>query len=397
MSTDPGFGVLDTGFRAKTLTDVQGEINDAILNKVSPTMNLQADTVIGQLVGIFADQITQCWESQQALFASYDPNSACGVPLQNIARFNNIEQLPATPSLVSLRLELNPGATVPAGSQARNAVTDAIFETIDPVTNATASTAFFDVDSRSVDTGPIAGVSGDINIIETPVAGWLSVTNPLDATLGTEIESCQAFRARRLEVLAASGKATLEALVAAVRLVPGVTQVFGIENASPSNPDANGLPAHSFEIVVLGGDDQAIADTIWETKAGGIQAFGSTTVVVTDSQGFLHDIGFSRPNLLDYYIEIDINVNSTVFGDGVQANGEQLVKEALVAYGDALQIGEDILVNPFGCAAYNVAGVTNVAAFRVDTINPPVNTADIAIFFRDLALFDTSRIVVNVI
>ena len=396
MSEDPGYGVITTGFRAKTLPVVQSELNDSLLNTISPTLNTQADSVVGQTVGIVSEQITQLWEQAQALYASLSPTFATGASLDHILALTGAKRLVATPTKVSLQVTLDPGATLLAGSQARSTTNDEIYETLAAVTNATASAAIFDVDAQALNTGPIFAAANTLTIIETPSVGWTAVNNPLDGITGTNDETDAEARARRIEILSLQGKATPEAIRANLLDVDGVTSTIVIENTTPV-VDANGLPPHSFEAMVSGGEDQAIADRIWDTKAAGIQAFGTTIVGVTDSTGFGHSIGFSRPTDVDYYIELDVSINSSIFGGGQSATGVALVQEALADTGNALQIGEDILIVTFSCAALMVPGVTNATNIRIDTITPPVNTADIAVPFREIALFDTSRIVVNIV
>jgi len=216
--------------------------------------------------------------------------------------------------------------------------------------------------------------------------------NSLDAVVGREIETDADFRIRRIELLRVTGAGTMEAIRARVREVDDVIQAFIFENVTMVT-DINGLPPKSFEVVVSGGDDQEIADVIWLCKPAGIETFGSTSMSVLDSMGFLHTVNFSRPTEVPIWIELTVTKNPVTF----PIDGEAQIKAALKAYGDALQIGDDVIALQFKCVPLSVGGVVDVTIFKIDTINPPVNTGNISVLFRDLATFDTSRITVTVV
>jgi hypothetical protein len=225
---------------------------------------------------------------------------------------------------------------------------------------------------------------------------------PGAATIGRDIETDAELRLRREELLRITGAGTLEAIRAAVRAItdPDVLQAFVIENETDVT-DGFGRPPHSFEVIVVGGDDQEIGQTIFDTKPIGINTYrvpgaDGRTVQVTDSQGTVHDINFSRGNDIRMYTIIDVTVDQATFGGGNQAAGEQQVKEALKELGDNLQIGEDVIIMQFACAAIEVAGVVDVTSTKIEDTTPPTNTANIPIADRDYATFSTSDIVVNV-
>lgn len=226
--------------------------------------------------------------------------------------------------------------------------------------------------------------------------GLVAGMNDDDSTLGRDLETDQDFRIRREELLQVSGAGTLEAIRAAVRQVPNVTQAFAFENVTlVTNPD--GLPGKSFEVVVSGGDDTAIAQAIFDSKGGGIESFrdpgpNGVTVAIEDSQGTSHDINFSRSTDVQMFTDVDVTVDGLLFGGGNQAAGEQQVKEAIATLGQQQDIGEDVTILRYQCEPLGVAGVLDVGLTEVDTVFPPTNTSNIVIGFRSLANFDTSDI-----
>jgi hypothetical protein len=216
--------------------------------------------------------------------------------------------------------------------------------------------------------------------------------NTLDADPGQNIETDEELRIRREELLRGIGAGSLEAIRARLLLLDDILQVFIFEN-DEDTVDINGLPPHSFETVISGGDEQEIADEIFASKPVGIDTYGSTSKQVEDSQGFFHTIEFSRPTDEDIYIDVTVQIDA---GD-YPTDGDDQIKTALVAEGDTLLIGEDVIALRFKAIPLDIAGVIDVTVFEIDTITPPVNTGNIVMGIRDLARFDTSRITVTTV
>jgi uncharacterized phage protein gp47/JayE len=231
--------------------------------------------------------------------------------------------------------------------------------------------------------------SGTANSVLGLTAEEIAGMNALDADPGRNIETDPDFRARRDSALRSTGSATVEAILAALILTDDVEQAFVIENVT--NVPVDGVPAKAFESIVLGGTDSDIADTIWREKPAGILAHGSTIVTVTDSQGFDHDIGFTRPSEVRIYLRYDVTIDSNLY----PADGDDQIKAAAVAYANTLQIGQDAIALEFQAVALNIAGVIDVPLFRIDTTTPPTGTSNITITTRQLASVDTGDVTVN--
>jgi uncharacterized phage protein gp47/JayE len=155
--------------------------------------------------------------------------------------------------------------------------------------------------------------------------------------------------------------------------------------------DANGIPAHSFMPIVLGGISTNIAQAIWENKPLGIRSYGNTIVTIYDSQGFPHDIGFERPNPVPIYISLDLTTNSEFPQDG-----EQVIKDAIAAYMEAnFGIGEDVIYSRLYTPINSVPG-HYINSLTIGTSPSPVGTSNIPIAFNELFSLDPNNIVITV-
>ena len=238
--------------------------------------------------------------------------------------------------------------------------------------------------------GPIEQSPNTITTISTPVLGWDSVTNPISAVAGRYVETDEELRERFRVSKFERASNILEALYSALINLDTVEQVVIYENDTDV-VDANGIPAHSFMPIVLGGISTNIAQSIWENKPLGIRSYGNTSVTIYDSQGFPHDIGFERPNPVTIYIDLDITTNSDF-----PQSGEQAIKDAIAAYMEAqFGIGEDVVYSRLYTPINSVAG-HQVNSLTIGTSPSPTGTVNIPIAFNELFSLDPNNIVITV-
>lgn len=248
------------------------------------------------------------------------------------------------------------------------------------VANLTQTTASFD------DVGPGVAPAGTLTEIVTPVGGLNRGINVSDADVGREIETDNELRARRATTLQVAGAGTVEAIRSRLLDLEGVTTALVFENDTNAT-DGEGRPAKSFEAVVQGGDDQAVADLLWEVKPAGIETFGSITLAVEDSLGNNQDVSFSRPTEVPIYIEVDLTTNLNFPANGIATAQAALVERGSEAFG----IGDNVIVYPkLICALDSIAGITDIA-IRVGTASSPTLDDNISIDPDEIATFDSAR------
>jgi hypothetical protein len=233
-------------------------------------------------------------------------------------------------------------------------------------------------------------ISGTANTVLQFPAYVIKGFNEADTHVGRLLETDPDLRARRERLLRALGSGTVEAIRARLLEVADIIQAFVVENDADVC-STEGLPPHSFEAIVEDGADADIAQVIWDNGPIGISSYGAESETVTDSQGFTHAIKFSRPTPVRIYMIVEVTTNADFPADGIQQ-----VKDALAAYGDLVQIGEDLVALRFHSVPFSVAGVIDIPTFLMDIVDPPVSTANVSIAYRDIATFDTADIDVTV-
>ena len=424
-----------------------------------PDGSIPADSVAGQRIGLHAERMAELWEIGQALSSSFDPDGATGRALDILCaitgtvrnqerRTTGAVALTGDPAtvvpagatvsipVVGTRFDVDANATLVAlsawtvntayalGDRVKNGVSPArVYQAMaagtsalvgsgpsgtgSAIADATVTWSYVGDGTAAIDAtitaqvpGPFAALTGQITSIESPVSGWLSVRNMSDALVGAYVETDASLRNRRQAELAGRGNGPVPAIRADIlRIGQGtanaVLDCIVFENYTDI-VDVNGIPPHSFEAVVLGGLDADIRQVIFDTKPVGIRPHGGVTGTVTDSTGISHIIKFTRPTVYSIWIEIDVTYNAATWPlDGVaQVNAAIL---AALTPANGYTLGKDVTVWGIGAGVDVVPGVLNVTAIRLGTAPAPVGTADIPIGIREVALFDSARILVTAV
>lgn len=242
-----------------------------------------------------------------------------------------------------------------------------------------------------IDAGFIQIFSETLTVIENPLVGVESCSNLLDITPGQDIETDPALRVRADKSVATAGAATVESIRASLLEIDEVSDCMVFENDEMVD-DADGRPPKSFEAVVLGGDDQEIADEIWFVKGAGIETFGTESMEIIDSMGIPHTMNFSRPIQIPIYVSIE---NLVVDDEAFPEEGEEAIKEAIVTF--ALRewtIGKDVIYNRLHCPIADIEGVVDYDLY-IGVAASPTDQDNIAIANNEVSLFDTSTIEVS--
>lgn len=238
----------------------------------------------------------------------------------------------------------------------------------------------------------------EAGVLVFPVSsiGSTTVTNRQKWITGRLREEDNELRNRFYASRGGKGNATVEALFSKLVALSNVQSAYVEENYTEVT-NANGLPSKSFEATVKGGSDIEVANTIWQTKPAGIRPFGNTSFIVTDSQNIPQTIFFSRP--IDAYIHV--RVVYQIYSEEIfPSNGQQMIANAVKAYGDSLGLNEDVNPQRIMAAIYqSVAGIGSLQVSVGRTSSPsdtPVyQSTSIPIARKEEAVFDLSRISVS--
>lgn len=353
---------------------------------------LDPDSKDGQMVALYALGIHDANNTAIAVYNGQSPATGIGNGLSSNVKINGIYRDPANNSTVDLLITGTIGLEITNGS-ARDA--NSIIWTL-PASVVIGTDGTVLVTATSATAGAVAALAGTVTSINTPTRGWVSVTNPNAATVGTAAETDAALRIRQAQSVALASVTPFDALDGAIANISGVTRHKLYENDTGA-VDANGLPPHSITAVIDGGDATEIATTIQLKKGQGVTPNGTTQITVADKYGNPHVIGFNRPVPVPVYIAISLQA----FTGYTTQIGED-IKVAIAAYINALTIGDDVLLSRvyspanLGVVSGGESRYYDITSLQIGKSAATVAAANITIGYSESATCDVSNIDITV-
>lgn len=348
---------------------------------------LGADSQDGQFAAAFAQALFDTASLGASDYNSFAPVTAQGTGLSRVVKINGLSRVVANYSTVNLDIGGTEGTTL------TNCIAVDSFQQQWSIPTVTIpNTGTITVTATALTIGAIQADANTITGLFTPTQGWQTVNNPAAATPGTGVESDAALRARQAVSTSNPSLTVFQGTLGAVANVPDVTKVKGYENPTNST-DANGLPPHSFAVVIVGGDAMAIAQAIQIHKTPGTQTVGTTSEVVYDSNGM--------PITIHFYVATQATINCTVTINtlvGYTSAYAALIQEAISAAIAAYPIGADIVLTQLYVAAYLIgtpAGATfQIVSIQISKNSDPLGNSNVQLLFNEVGVCDASSVVV---
>jgi len=298
---------------------------------------LTPDTQDGQWIAIQAKAIN---DENMAIVATYQnqsPATAQGAGLSINVKINGINRDVPTRSTAPITLTGQAGKGIVNGIVGDNQNLNT--QWLMPGTITIPGGGSITVTGTCTTPGAIPASAHTLVNILTPVAGWQASDNPEAATLGAPSENDAQLRARQRISTNLPAQDALSAIAGAVANVTGVQSVKALEN-DEGTTDLDGLPPHSFAIVVQGGSIQSIVNAIGLKKPPGTQTYGNTSGIYVDAYGIDHAINFSIPQQQT----IDTSLTITALDNYQSAIGDEIVN-AMTTYINTLTAGDDVLIS----------------------------------------------------
>jgi len=394
--TTPAFD--GTGLAIPQYTDEVAAMNGDLQGEIRSDLDLDPDQPMGQIVGIVCSAVVQGYEDLQSVYDAMDPDNAEKAALDNLCALTGTKRDLDLRGQVAVDCVLSAGTVVPATAQVA-LDTDAtnvwqVSSSFKAPSNGTYRLTFI-----AVNVGAVLAPAHHLTTIVTPVTGWTSATNPVDATPGALTETDPDLRIKRVEELAAQGAANISATSAAAEKITGVISATTLQNKTMA-VDSNGLPPKSYRLIIWdgvtpGAADQDILNCVLANQPCGIQPDGAITGTATDDLGNVWPVAFTRAPQTAITVVITIVKDSTF-----PAGGGAALQAAIVADGmENRKVGQVASVDRTKavCFARNDDGtfkIPGIVSITLCTLNG--GGVDISPGPLGIATYDTSRTTVNV-
>lgn len=357
--SDNGFIMDANGIQmpdsAKVLAQVQAWWTAAL----GDTLNTNPATPQGQIMASEAAAVQD--KNSQLLYLAnmFNPLTADGQWQDALAKIYFLTRQPARATVVQVLCTGLAGTVIPGSDTSTN---PAQVQTADGQTLTCQETGTIDdngtvtLQFAAVQTGPVEIAAHAVNSIVQAIPGWDTVDNPLAGVTGQDVESRTAFEARRYASVALNARSVAGAVYARVGQLPGVLDLVVRQNRgdSPIVVDGVTFAPHSIFVSVLGGENDDIAQAIYDSLSAGCDYNGDTSVVVTDAvTGAQETVTFTRPDTMRVGVSVTLRKNGQT-----PSNAVQLIQEAVVSnfYGesstacntsDRVHMGDDLYASRF--------------------------------------------------
>jgi len=274
-------------------------------------INLDSNSPDGQIIGIFAlakqdflDLIVQDYNSK-------DPDQAVGAALDAVCALCGIYRKGGTYTKVTVQITNDRTVDLVGLDTSANPYTVADqngneFQLIEGETALAAGT--HNLNFRAKNIGAVQVQADTITTAVTIVLGVTAINNPAGPyENGVDQETDAQLRLRRQKSTSGPAQGFLSSLRAGLLALDGVTSCLVFEN-NTGEEDENSVPGHSIWVIVDGGDDDEIAETIYKYRNAGCGMKGTEIVQVTQVDGSVFPIYFDRAVESDLYVRFEIDV-----------------------------------------------------------------------------------------
>ena len=394
------FGMTNTGFKPKRFADVLDSLTNRIKSISNPDtgeypfVNETADGLLLQVTSVIAEEIAICWEQAYLASVQYDPQNASGVALRGLVQINAINPSYGSYTQLPVTLRGTSGTVIPEGSRISNTDGSQVYQTpvsiVIPASGETVSNFI------CTEVGPKDPEPGTIIQIQTPIFGWNYASNGEATSVGTNADTDTQLHIKQSRATSATSYRQVDAIIAGIMGVPGVTYARLYVNKTLSTDD-RGITGKTMAPVVVGGLDTDIADVL-RKKAGSLDDFQGNLATPIEYVGELGDtqtIDFYRPTEIPIYMTIDITVtDSSVYPE----DADEQIKQAIVDYAVYDQSGiagfppgADVLISRL------YTPINTVPGFKINSViigkaSDSQAANDIAISWNELATFNKNNI-----
>lgn len=414
-----------SGINIKTMAEYLADYQ-AEYKKMDPDWDISPQSLDGQQIAYNAYVLGKLSEAVIAAYQACDLDSATGTALTSAAKFHGKGRRQPTFGAVILRFTGQVGAVIPAGTAINE-----IWSTTEQATMP--AQGYIDVRAQCQELGDIPAPSGTL-VRMSPIAGVDSVTNPVAAQSGEDVEADTALRVRIKRGLAGKAVGSRDTMYAAIANLSEVTHLRVDENihadwrnpvsgASMTDKAVGAIAPNSLLVMVRGGDTDEIAQLIIDTKGPGCNLNGEAnfankitldkTTSIVDKElanGQIVQAGGSRcPVTLFRPVDVPVHVKVTLrVTNGLPSDYEAQIKEEIRKYslatlfsGDqfdqtGFELGESITQSDFQVPVQHVIK----SGARIVSIHIGRNTPDafeMPIEYNELAIIDTNLIAIEVL
>lgn len=374
-----GVVVTDT---SKVKEQVQKEYQKAL----GEDLDLNDSTPQGRLIEAETIARKRTIENMALLANMFNKNQAFGIFLDSLASVFGIDRIGATRTRVTCTLSGEEGTVVPANAQVQDTNGNLYYleNKVEIDEEGTATGVFLAMNKGAIDCQ-----ANTVTQIVTAVLGWTSVSNSSAGITGLDGESDNSLR-QQFSVKQYSGDGQSKNVENKVLQVDDVIDCLVLENETNASKTVEGIviaTPHSIYVCVDGGEDNAVAQAIYQAKSGGCAYGADGTNTPTASNLITKSVNnttviFARPSTKE--IEVKVTLASGQATNDMKAK----VKQAITQYvGGNIEQVEGLRIGTF-VSPFEIASAITIQI-------PEIYISQVEIKVKNVGSFSTATISVN--
>lgn len=379
------------GVELPSTQEIRSELGSRIqqafqTSPTDPLLNIEPSSPMGQVLDLIVAEIEA--KNSEILFLSnmVNPDLATGKFLDALAALYGLDRKISEPTVI------------PYGAIAQDSLGNQYRH------SAAAGARIGDTGSvtsafTAIEHGPLEVAAGAVNRIVTTIAGWDTITNPAAGVVGRDEETDAELRNRMVESYAVNATGYVEAIEANLAALEGVLDVRVLENPTNAAITQFGVSInpHSILVAIVGGEDEQIAQTIYQRKDAGCGTTGTYQVSYTDSRFYNATYVYNIVRPQNQALKVKIEFFATSMNPTEKNNVIQAVINDVLGQGsnDRVSLASTVYASRFYAAIQSATEVP-VASIQVAlgsgafgssvqipaNVEPTIQESDVSLVFQ---------------
>jgi len=309
--------------------------NTSSFTAITGDADVAPSSAAGELIAITSEMDIRNQQVIADAFVQNTVTSATDGNLDNIAEIKNQKRRTTQSSIAYVKLEGVDATIVPEGTIFVCSENNEDFASEYEVTISGGEAFVSAASLNTLVTCPAETIS-----LKAPIVDISSATNQTDAEIGFDTESDASLRSRLQQIGSPFTNNLKEGLILALTEVSNIAKISILDNNT--NSPIDGVPAHNFSPVILGGNDAEIAKIVFRYMGVGNPSFGDISQLVTSDidSSLIYTVAFNRPIELLTIVGITLSTNS----EFDTTTGNSIVEQNVIDYFNSLKIGEDLII-----------------------------------------------------
>lgn len=300
------------GIVTQSLPEIISDITTDFKDVYGQNINVESNSPDGQMINILAQIKKDVLDLCVQYYNNLDTERVIGIPQQILYKLNNCIIKAYNYSYVYVNVSVSKSVNL-QGLDADIENPDGVGYTVSDgngnrwilAESQTLTVGTHTLNFRAAELGNVTATPNTITIMETVIAGVISVTNPANNYItGATGESDSEFRLRRNQTVSSPSQGFEDALQGQLLNLDNVTQAKVYSNRDSSTQ--NGIPAHTVWVIVEGGASADIGQAIYANVPPGIPMKGTQSALVQRPYGNTETVYYDNPTAVNLYVKMDV-------------------------------------------------------------------------------------------